>query len=323
MEKISPEIRVRIKDKWADFLLEKNKEFQIKVKNQEDVLNLVKKVPTYPILILTCMDPRINIYKIFNLNEDDIFVLRNAGNVITEDVIRSILISIHEFNIELIIILGHVDCGITKINPTELMNKLTPEMLKKIGHGGNNIPLEIYKYFVLFRDELANIKRQVFTLVKSKLIPSNIKISGMLYDVNSGWVFDHETLLQFESMEHCMKDYKGLIYSKNQEIMKQIMELESKKDKELNVEKKNEKEEKESIITKEPKIELNNEKKEESININMKLDILEPLKNELEISKENFQKIFMPKISIPKIYIPKIKVYIPKINKSLPSNENE
>ncbi|MHA1767929.1 MAG: hypothetical protein ACTSVK_16910, partial [Promethearchaeota archaeon] len=109
---------------------------------------------------------------------------------------------------------------------------------------------------------------------------------------------------------------------KNQEIMKQIMELESKKDKELNVEKKNEKEEKETIITKEAKIELKNEKEEESSNIDMKQDILEPLKNELKISKENFQKIFTPKILIPKIYIPKIKVYIPKINKSLPSNEN-
>ena len=274
-------------------------------------------------IVIGCIDSRVIIEKIFQAKPGELLVLKNAGNVITEDVIRSILISIHKFNIELIIILGHVDCGITKINPTVLMNKLTPEMLKKIGHRGNNIRLEIYKYFILFRDEIANIKRQVFTLVKSKLIPSNIKISGMLYDVNSGWVFDHETLLQFESMDHFIKDYKGLISSKNQEIMKQIMELESKKDKKLNVENKNEKEEKETIITKEPKIEVENEKKEESINTDMKLDILEPLKNELEISKENFQKIFIPKISIPKIYIPKIKVYIPKINKNLISNKNE
>ena len=75
-------------------LIEGNLRFQWKITQDLENLEVEEKIPKYPVLILTCMDPKIDIHRIFQLKPGDVFVLRNAGNVYTQDMLRSILISI-------------------------------------------------------------------------------------------------------------------------------------------------------------------------------------------------------------------------------------
>ena len=56
------------------------------------------------------MDPRIDIHRIFQLEPGDVIVLRNAGNIFTQDMIRSLIIAIFKYKIKYIVILGHLDC---------------------------------------------------------------------------------------------------------------------------------------------------------------------------------------------------------------------
>ncbi|MHA1235913.1 MAG: beta-class carbonic anhydrase [Promethearchaeota archaeon] len=175
-------------------LIEGNKQYQWKIIQEEESNQLEDRIPKYPVLILTCMDPRIDVYRIFQLKLGDIFVLRNAGNVYTEDVLRSVLVAIHKYNIQYIVVLGHLDCGMKKLRLQDLTNKLTDSAIKKIGISGTNFYLELLKFFKAFTDEIKNIENQVYKFKNAREIPTDIRIMGMLYDPNTGWVFRNEEL---------------------------------------------------------------------------------------------------------------------------------
>ena len=101
-------------------LVEGNKQYQWKIIQEEESTHIDGKIPTYPVLILTCMDSRIDVYRIFQLKPGEVFVLRNAGNVYTEDILRSVLVAIHIYNIQCIVVLGHLDCGMKKLHLHDL-----------------------------------------------------------------------------------------------------------------------------------------------------------------------------------------------------------
>src|SRR5581483_7849072 len=67
--------------------------------------------PGRRVAIVACMDARLNPYGLFGLSEGDAHVIRNAGGVITEDVIRSLVISQRLLGTTEIILVHHSDCG--------------------------------------------------------------------------------------------------------------------------------------------------------------------------------------------------------------------
>jgi len=66
------------------------------------------------------MDPRIDVNKIFQLKTSDIIILRNAGNTFSLDVFHGLLAAIYKYKIQYIIILGHLNCGMTKLDVKSL-----------------------------------------------------------------------------------------------------------------------------------------------------------------------------------------------------------
>lgn len=298
-------------------LVEGNKQYQWKIIQEEESNQIDGKIPIYPVLILTCMDPRIDVYRIFQLKPGDAFVLRNAGNVYTEDVLRSALVAIHKYNIQYIVVLGHLDCGMKKLRLHDLTNKLTDSAIKKIGKSGTNFYLELLKFFKAFTDEIKNIENQVHKFRNAREIPTDIKIIGMLYDPNTGWVFRNEELKLYSNYEDFAKGYRNILQTKKYELIDYI---ESHQDEIIgegvlqDVERRIDIDENRKNI---PPTEIT--KNQESI-IN---DKLEEIPNETPIL--NFNKnvstgvysnlISIPKIKIPKIFVPKIKVHVPVIYK--------
>jgi len=198
-------------------LVEGNKQYQWKIL-QEKVSNQIDdKIPRYPVLILTCMDPRIDVYRIFQL-----FVLRNAGNIYTEDVLRSVLVAIHKYNIRYIAVLGHLNCGMKKLHVGNLIDKLTDSTIKKFMWSETNFYLGFQKYFKAFTDEIMNIKNQAKKFRNAQEIPSDIKIMGMLYDPNTGWVFTDEELRRYSNYENFAKDYRKILQAKKFDLVDYI-----------------------------------------------------------------------------------------------------
>ena len=72
-------------------------------------------MPTLKIALLMCMDARIDGHGAFRLNLGEVHLLRNAGGVVTDDVIRSLSISQHALGTREIMIIHHTDCGLARL----------------------------------------------------------------------------------------------------------------------------------------------------------------------------------------------------------------
>jgi len=284
-------------------LIEGNNKYQWKLLKEQGAIEVKGKIPRYPILILTCMDPRIDVHRIFQISPGDVFVLRNAGNIFTEDVLRSILIAIHEYEIKQIIILGHLDCGMTKVSLKSLQFKLDKPILKHILSTPSNVYLGLQKYFRNFADELKNIENQIHWFKEPRFIPPEISIKGMLYDPSSGWVFDFDEIRQYGVKEKFFEDYKALIEKKENELRRinlingEITTINIGADNEIGIDGVLNQEE-ENMIEEKGKLHLTN--------------------NNVTLLEESQ---FLTKIQLPKIYIPKVSVNIPSIYKKKKHDE--
>src|SRR5665648_259747 len=67
--------------------------------------------PGKKIAVVACMDARLNVYGLLGLAEGDAHVIRNAGGIVSEDVIRSLVISQRLLGTEEIVLIHHTDCG--------------------------------------------------------------------------------------------------------------------------------------------------------------------------------------------------------------------
>ena len=304
-------------EKVIDDLIERNARYQWKIMQEEESIDLKEPIPRYPILILTCMDPRIDVYRIFQLQPGDVFVLRNAGNIYNEDVLRSVLVAIHKYNIQYIVVLGHLDCGMKRLHLGNLLDKLTDSAIKKIGRTGTNFFLELQKFFRTFTDEIKNIENQVQKFRNARAIPPDIKITGMLYDPNTGWVFRDEKLKLYSNYENFAKDYQKILQGKKFELVDYIEDNEDEIIGEGDLQ---EVEELMEINENREKIQLvESTNDQESIN-SSKLDdnpdkttVLNAVK--IVSSRIHSNLYSIPKIKIPKIFVPKIKVHVPVIYK--------
>jgi carbonic anhydrase len=89
-----------------------------------------EKLPIPPrkqVAIVACMDARIETGRLLGLEEGDAHVIRNAGGVVTEDVIRSLTISQRLLGTREILLVFHTDCGMLKFDDAELKNSIYRE----------------------------------------------------------------------------------------------------------------------------------------------------------------------------------------------------
>src|SRR5262245_61384352 len=76
--------------------------------------------PATKVAVLACMDARLDPARILGLEEGDAHVIRNAGGVVTDDAIRSLVISQRLLGTEEIILIHHTDCGMLTFNDDEV-----------------------------------------------------------------------------------------------------------------------------------------------------------------------------------------------------------
>ncbi|MFX1574208.1 MAG: carbonic anhydrase [Promethearchaeota archaeon] len=287
-------------DDIKDILIEGNLKYKSKFIQEFEKAQTEDSFPKYPVLILTCMDPRIDIHRIFQLNPGDLFILRNAGNVFTLDIMRSILLAIVNYKIKYIIILGHLDCGMKKINLTELRMKLPSEFLSRLSKNNVNVFSELRNFFLPFSNEIKNIIEQIKSLQTVQDLFPEIEITGMLYDTNTGWVLNYDEFKDLDSLENFNKIYEGIIEKKIQQLNKHLEELK----KELDENKINE-----EVI-------LNEEKNSIPIEEDDLLKVQDDEFQSLLKKTSNRLQLTPLKIQVPKIHVPKLKVHLPKYVKN-------
>ena len=138
-------------------------------------LNLPIK-PKTRVAIVTCMDSRLHVAPALGLALGDAHILRNAGGRVTEDMIRSLVISQQQMGTREIVILHHTDCGAQTFNNEDFQEHLKCEL--GVDVSGQD--------FLPFQDVEESVREDIKLLRECPLIPDDVMISGAVYDVDTG-----------------------------------------------------------------------------------------------------------------------------------------
>ena len=122
--------------------------------------------------VVTCMDARIDPAKALGLEEGDAHVIRNAGGLVNDETLRSLVISHHLLGTQEAIVIGHTDCGMLTFTNDDIHGKLGPE--------SESID------FQPFPDVDARVRQSVETIRSAPLLPDSFAATGFVYDVTTG-----------------------------------------------------------------------------------------------------------------------------------------
>ena len=132
--------------------------------------------PKTKVAIVTCMDSRLHVAPALGLALGDAHLLRNAGGRVTEDMIRSLVISQQQMGTREIVVLHHTDCGAQTFNNEDFQEHLKCEL--GVDVSGQD--------FLPFQDIDESVLEDMKLLRECPLIPDDVIISGAVYDVDTG-----------------------------------------------------------------------------------------------------------------------------------------
>lgn len=133
--------------------------------------------PGRKLAVVACMDARVTVEDILGLNTGDAHIIRNAGGIITEDTLRSLIISHHLLGTQEFILIHHTDCGMLTFKDTELETKLQAET------GAAAVAPD---RFYAFSDLEADVRQQIQKVESHPWIPDHIPVRGFIFDVKTG-----------------------------------------------------------------------------------------------------------------------------------------
>jgi len=138
--------------------------------------------PSRRLAIVTCMDSRLDVFAALGLGDGEAHVLRNAGGVVSDDVIRSLAISQRRLGTREIMLIHHSDCGMEKITDEgfrvelEEATGIVPEF-----------PIESFE-----RVE-ESVRKSLRRVRHSPFIPHRETVRGFVYDVDTHRLREVET----------------------------------------------------------------------------------------------------------------------------------
>jgi carbonic anhydrase len=154
-----------------DDLLEHNKAYAKRFD-----LGHLQTPPIKELVILTCMDSRMDLEQLLGLSVGDAHMIRNAGGLATDDALRSLILSTHLLGTRAIVVIQHTQCGLMSISDEEFQSRLSTET----GRDASQLR------FHAFRDIDQNIADQVLRIRENPFLPKQIQVRGYAYDVATG-----------------------------------------------------------------------------------------------------------------------------------------
>ena len=131
--------------------------------------------PARRVAVVACMDARIETGRLLGLEEGDAHVIRNAGGVVTDDVIRSLAISQRLLGTREIVLIHHTDCGMLTFTDDAVKTDIERET-------GVRPPFALEAFPDLEDDVRQSIRR----IRASPFVPHKDSVRGFVYDVKTG-----------------------------------------------------------------------------------------------------------------------------------------
>ena len=131
--------------------------------------------PSKHVAVVACMDARLDVYRILGLNEGETHVIRNAGGVVTDDVIRSLTISQRLLGTEEVILIHHSDCGMLTFTDDDFKRAIQEETGVKPPWAAE-----------AFRDPAEDVRQSLRRIENSPFVNKHVSLRGFVFNVATG-----------------------------------------------------------------------------------------------------------------------------------------
>jgi carbonic anhydrase len=131
--------------------------------------------PSRHVAVVACMDSRLDISALLGLGDGEAHVIRNAGGVVTDDMIRSLAISQRLLGTTDIVLVHHTDCGLQKTTEDEFKGAIEAET-------GIRPPWAVES----FTDAAGDVRQSIGRIKASPFIPHKDAVRGFVFDVATG-----------------------------------------------------------------------------------------------------------------------------------------
>lgn len=131
--------------------------------------------PGKNVAVVACMDARLNVYGMLGLSEGEAHVIRNAGGVVTDDVIRSLTISQRLLGTREIILIHHTDCGMLTFSDDEVKAQIQ-----------SDVGIKPHFSLEAFPDLEEDVRQSIARIQASPFVPNKDNVRGFVYEVETG-----------------------------------------------------------------------------------------------------------------------------------------
>ena len=131
--------------------------------------------PALHMAVVACMDARLDTHKLLGIQEGDAHVIRNAGGVVTDDVIRSLVISQRLLGTREVVLIHHTDCGMLTFRDDDVKDAIQSDTGLR-----PSFALEA------FGNLEGDVRQSIARIEASPFVPAKDQIRGFVYDCATG-----------------------------------------------------------------------------------------------------------------------------------------
>lgn len=134
--------------------------------------------PQRGLAVVMCMDPRTEPLQALGLALDEAGVLRNAGGRVTPEVLADLILGVHRFAVDRILVLQHTDCGLTKASSAQLQAAIAE---------GTGLDASGFAWGTMAAaDQPSALAADVALIRASPFIPAEVAVVGAILDLGTG-----------------------------------------------------------------------------------------------------------------------------------------
>jgi carbonic anhydrase len=138
--------------------------------------SLISPRPSMHLAVIMCMDTRITLTAL-GLQPQDAHFIRNAGGIVTDDALRSLIVSHYFLGTKEVMVINHTDCGMMKASEDEMHEKIEQEA---------GVAASAPVRFHAFKDVEKNLREQLGKLRSHNWVAEKLTIRGFVFDVKTG-----------------------------------------------------------------------------------------------------------------------------------------
>lgn len=131
--------------------------------------------PTRKLAVVACMDSRMDVFQLLGLKNGEAHIIRNAGGIVTDDVIRSLCLSQRLLGTREVVLVHHTDCGLQKVDAAAFKAEIEAE-----------VGMKPWWAVESFKDPYLDVKQSVQRVLHTPFLSHKNLVSGFVYEVETG-----------------------------------------------------------------------------------------------------------------------------------------